>query len=307
MRKVKVIVPGGISAIFEPNLTSDPLTTGARGAGIAIENTVEAEVILEEYNGDLWFFNKINGCETNSGIGKIAAKIALEKRGLLNKIRVTVNQIIRAPIASGFGTSAASALAIILGIYHALGKKISLLEAGKLAHIAELEAKTGLGTVSGLLSPGGIIIVAKPGAPGISIIDKIPLNKHLYVIAVSLGKKETQKALKDPNLILRAKKYGKKYVDLLLSEPSIENFFQYAFEFSTAVGLMTPTLANAIKAAVHSGAIGAAQTMIGDAVFALAEENMVQQVRQALEKSLGEKGYVFRPVLDGFEVFSNKS
>ena len=54
---------------------------------------------------------------------------------------------------------------------------------GKMAHVAEIECGTGLGTVSSLTFTGGCVLVVEPGAPGICQLDRIPITPDYMVVA----------------------------------------------------------------------------------------------------------------------------
>ena len=102
----------------------------------------------------------------------------------LNKLQksyvVTVNHKIEVPIGSGFGTSAGGALTAGLALKEALDLPLTYNQIGKIAHVAEIQCQTGLGTVSSLTFTGGCVLVVEPGAPGICQIDRIPITSRLH-------------------------------------------------------------------------------------------------------------------------------
>ncbi len=292
MKKITIYPVGGISAMFEPHIVDDPFKSGARGAGLGVKKAAKIVISIEE-SEKFSFENYINGKPVPEGIGRISAKEFFEYAKLEPTYKIRVEQEVYIPIGSGFGSSAASAVAIIFGLSRLLKNHLSLMEIAQIAHVSEVKAQTGLGTVSGLICPGGIIIVKTPGPPGISKIDKILLDEDLVIVAGSKGKIETDKALKDPNLIDRAIRYGKQAVDALIEDPSIETFFEKANWFAREVKLSNETIEKSIKASLEAGAIGAAQTMIGDAVFALVEREKAENVRVKLSKTLGVTAKIF--------------
>lgn len=300
---VKLTLPGGISAIFEPNLRVNPILSGARGAGIGIKNAIKMEISIKE-SEKLEIKNVINGEEVKGGIGEIAVKTFFEIMGIEPKYRIEINQKIVIPIGAGFGTSAASALGIVLGLSRELNSPLSLIEAGDIAHIAEIRAKTGLGTVSGLVNLGDIVIVSKPGAPSICEVDKIPLNTpDVVLIVASKGKKETSKALADKNLINKAQMFGKLAVDNLLKKPTLENFFSLALWFADQIGVLTKKIEFIINQ-VKEHAIGAAQAMIGDSIFAIAYREDADEVLKVIEDQWKISAIVGAPVFSGVLITS---
>lgn len=278
-------MPGGISAIFDPYIYPDPFLSGARGAGVGVSDAVE--VVLRVKNSDcLRIINKINGELVKGGIGEITVKTFFEYVGLEPKYEVEIQQNIHIPIGAGFGTSAASALGIAILLSKELKKPLTFLEAGNIAHIAEIRARSGLGTVAGLVYLGDIVIVSKPGSPACCSVDRILLeNKDIFVVLASRGKLETAKALGDEELMKRASMYGKLAVDKLIRSPTVEKFFSISHEFARKLGLMTKDISNAINA-LSKFSIGASQAMIGDSVFALVYKEDVEDAKQILEEEL---------------------
>ncbi len=55
-----------------------------------------------------------------------------------------------------------------------------------MAHLAEIEMKSGLGDVIAEVN-GGITFRLKEGAPGIAVTDKMILDEDLFVLSKSLG------------------------------------------------------------------------------------------------------------------------
>ncbi len=99
------------------------------------------------------------------------------------KYNVTVEHKIEVPIGSGFGTSAGGALTAGLALREALELPLTYNQIGKIAHVAEIQCQTGLGTVSSLTFSGGCVLVVEPGAPGICQIDRIPITPDYVVVA----------------------------------------------------------------------------------------------------------------------------
>jgi len=292
---------GGISAMFEPYIVDDPFKSGARGAGIGVKRA--AKITIEVSKSDKFTFeNIINGVHVPKGIGRQSVEEFFSFTKLSKHYDIKITQEIYIPIGSGFGSSAASATAIIYGLSRLLNRNMTLLQIARLAHIAEVKAKTGLGTVAGILCPGGIIIVETPGPPGVAKIDKILLDEEYVIVAASRGKIETAMALQDPNLINRAIKYGKEAVDRLIDDPSIQNFFKTANWFAREVGLSNDLIEKTIRIAVESGAVGAAQAMIGDAVFAIVEREKASDVQKSMSKVLGVEAKIYEVANSPLEI-----
>jgi len=289
------MVPGGVSAIFDPYIYADPFISGARGAGIGVENAVEISLSIKHSN-TLEVLNFINGERIQGGIGETTVRTFLELLNLEPKFRVEIHQNINIPIGSGFGTSAASALGITLLLSKALKIPLTLIEAGDIAHIAEIRAKSGLGTVSGLVFLGDIVIVSRPGAPSICLVDKIILDdRDIYLVLASRGRIETAKALSKEDLITKASMYGKVAVDKLIKNPTLDNFFKISRLFSERLGLLTRELSTTMDS-LRDYVLGVAQAMIGNSIFAMTYKENVEEVKNIIADKMNTEPITTRPV-----------
>ena len=108
---------------------------------------------------------KINNQPSHAKTTKQVIETLLNKTN--KKYAVTVEHQIEVPIGMGFGTSAGGALTAGLALKEAIELPLTYNQIGQVAHIAEIQCQTGLGTVSSLNFGGGLILVTEPGAPGI--------------------------------------------------------------------------------------------------------------------------------------------
>ncbi|MGQ9551683.1 MAG: pantoate kinase [Candidatus Bathycorpusculaceae bacterium] len=282
--------PAGISSFFEVcDRTADgkPIANleqvGARGGGFGIEKGVSTEVSVATakrnsvkvfINGKLW-----PKAETT----KTVVQMLLEKTN--EKCSVVVRHNVEIPIGAGFGSSAAGALTAALAFSKALGLNLTYNQLGRIAHVAEVKCKTGLGTV-GPLMLGGCALTIEPGAPGIAIIDRIPTSTNCVIVAGVLEAVPTREVLSSPEKRLVVNRWGAKTLEKILSEPSLENFLNCCREFAEKTGFMTDHVRTLIRLAEKAGAVGAAQNMVGEAVHALTTledaENVVQAFKQVL-------------------------
>jgi pantoate kinase len=210
---------------------------------------------------------------------------------LLKKAEKTCDVLIKhrvdVPIGAGFGSSAAGALTTALALSNALELSLTYNQLGKLAHVAEIKCKTGLGTV-GPLMLGGCVLTLEPGAPGIALLDRIPISTDYVVITGVFGPMPTKEVLSSPEKRRQVNKYGRKTLEDILSEPSLENFLACCLSFAERTGFMTPKLRGLVRLAEKAGAIGAAQNMVGEAIHAVTAlenvENVVHAFKQVLPK-----------------------
>ena len=293
MKSAKAFSPSGISSFFEICDTTpegkpilDQERVGARGGGFGIRKGTTTEVTVSESEiSEARVF--INGQETlQAETTRTVVQTLLEKVG--GTYKVLVKHIVQVPIGAGFGTSAAGALNTTLALSKALDLNLTYDQLGKIAHVAEVKCKTGLGTV-GPLMLGGCVLTTEPGAPGIARIDRIPISSDYAIVAGVYGPTPTKEVLSSPEKRRQVNKWGRKTLETILSCPSLENFMACCLDFAEKTGFMTERLRKLATLAEESGAIGAAQNMVGEAVHALATLENADDVVQAFKQVLPEE------------------
>ena len=287
---VKAFSPAGISSFFEICDRTDhgkPIAdlerVGSRGGGFGIQKGVLTEVTVSEAKTDCIrvFIN-----------GKLAPEAETTRtvsQMLLNKAAkpcdVMVNHKVDIPVGAGFGSSAGGALTAGLALSKALDLPLTYNQIGRIAHVAEVQCKTGLGTV-GPLMVGGCILTIEPGAPGISVIDRIPISDKYMIIAGVFGSTPTKKVLASAEKRREVNRWGRKTLEAILAEPSVENFMACCLDFAEKAGFMTARVRQLVKLAEKAGAVGAAQNMVGEAVHALALEENAGNIAEAFKQVL---------------------
>ena len=290
MKTAKAFSPSGISSFFEicdstpnGNPISDPEKAGARGGGFGIQKgtTTKVTVSSAETNCIRVFINRKETPEAETT--KLVAQMLLEQ--VDKAYDVTIMHKVDVPIGAGFGSSAAGALTTALALSRALDLSLTYNQLGKLAHVAEVKCKTGLGTV-GPLMLGGCVLTLEPGAPGIALLDRIPISADHVVVAGIFSPIPTKEVLSSPEKRRQVNKFGRKTLECILSEPSLENFLACCLSFAEEAGFMTPRLRGLVKLAEKAGAIGAAQNMVGEAIHALTMLENVENVVHAFKRVL---------------------
>ena len=290
MKKAKAFAPAAISSFFEIHDTegnvpiADLMKVGAIGGGFGLEKGVLTTVTAEEAQEnsiDIFINSKLEKAKTTRQV----AETLLSKTA--QKYAVTVKHRIDVPIGAGFGTSAGGALTAGLALSKALELPLTYNQIGKTAHVAEIQCQTGLGTVSSLTFSGGCVLVTEPGAPGICQIDRIPISPDYMIVAGYLPSKIlTKSLLSSPEKKLEINRFGKKTLDAILAEPSLENFLDCCWEFSQKAGFATENIRRLVASAKKAGAVGAAQNMIGEAVHAVVHEENADSVAEAFKQTL---------------------
>jgi len=291
LKIAKAFAPAAISSFFEIHDTEgdkpiiDLEKVGARGGGFGLQKGVLTKVTTREAEKNTInvFINSKLALEAKT-TGKVIEILLNEKS---SKYDVTVEHQIAVPIGTGFGTSAGGALTAGLALKEALDLPLTYNQIGKIAHVAEIKCRTGLGTVSSLTSTGGCVLVMEPGAPGICQIDRIPITPD-YVVVAGFFKSNIPKktVLADPEKKQMINYYGKKTLEAILAEPTLENFLECCWNFSQKAGLATANVCKLVKLAKKTGAVGAAQNMIGEAVHALVLKENVEEVAEAFKQVL---------------------
>jgi len=288
-KTAKAFAPAGISSFFEicDTVNGKPIIdlerVGARGGGFGLQKGVWTQVTVEESksSGITVFINGKRAPEAETT--RTVVEALLSK---LNKSYVViVDHKVEVPISTGFGTSAGGALTTALALKEALDLPLTYNQIGKIAHVAEVQCKTGLGTV-GPLMLGGCVLTLEPGAPGISVIDRLPLSSDYVIVAGVFEPTPTKQVLSPAEKRLEINRYGRKTLEAILDEPSVENFLARCLEFAENTGFMNPRLKQLVKLAEKAGAVGSAQNMVGEAVHSLVLEENAGQVAEAFKQVL---------------------
>jgi pantoate kinase len=293
-RTAKAFAPAAISSFFEICDTQDgkPITdlekVGAIGGGFGLERGVTTTVTARESEKNVVnvFINSKTALKSKTT--KQLVETLLGKTA--TKYEVTVKHQIEVPIGTGFGTSAGGALTAGLALREAIGLPLTYNQIGKIAHVVEIQCLTGLGTVSSLTFSGGCVLVVEPGAPGVCQIDRIPISPEYMVVAGFFKSKIS----KDSVLSSQQKKkeinnYGKKTLEAILAEPTLENFLECCWDFSRKAGFATEKIRQLVESSKKAGAVGAAQNMIGEAVHAIVHEKNVNSVAEAFKQTLPQQ------------------
>lgn len=290
IKTAKAFAPAAISSFFQIHDTQDgkPITElehmGAIGGGFGLEKGVRTQVTVKEAkeNSIEVFINTKPTPEA-----KTTRKVAEELLAKTNKkYGVKVEHQIEVPIGMGFGTSAGGALTAGLALKQAIDLPVTYNQIGKIAHVAEIQCQTGLGTVSSLTFSGGCVLVVEPGAPGICQIDRIPITSDYVIVAGYLTSKIPKTILSSPEKKRQINGYGGKALDAILAEPNLENFMERCWEFAQKAGFASENIRVLVEASKKAGAVGAAQNMIGQAVHALVPKENAESVAEAFKHTL---------------------
>ena len=144
---------------------------------------------------------------------------------------------------------------------------------------------------------GGCILTVEPGGPGIGVIDRIPLTEEYSVVTGVFGPTPTKQILSSAEKRREVNKWGRKTLEFILEEPSVENFLARCLEFAEKTGFMKTRVKQMVHLAIQAGAIGAAQNMVGEAVHALVFDENAEKVAEAIKQML-PKEKILRAKID---------
>ena len=289
-KNARAFSPAGISSFFqicdtEPDGTpvKDLERIGARGGGFATDKGVLTEVNVSKSKKKVIqvFINRRPAPEAETT--KTVVNMLLEKVG--KTYSVTVKHRVEVPIGAGFGTSGGGALGTALALSKAVNINITYNDIGRIAHVAEVKCRTGLGTVSGLVV-GGCVVVMEPGAPNHGSVDRVPISPNHHIVAGVFQPRLTREFLESAEKREAVNEWGQKTLRKIIAEPSLSNFLHSSREFAFKTRLATDRVKKLMDVAEEAGAVGAAQNMLGEAVHAVVEENKVKKVVQAFERFL---------------------
>ena len=255
----KAFAPAHITGFFSIFDDEDPLKTGSCGCGMALEDGVTTSAQPAETTEIL-----LNGQPAEAPTTKAIIEMLTEEP-------VRVESKLAFPIGGGFGDSGAGAFSTALALNEALHLNRTYNDLAFLAHVAEVNNKTGLGDVAGMYA-GGIVIRLKPGTP--FVLDRIPVvARDIY--CVHFGPISTKSVLTDPKEKAKINEAGTKSLKALLKKPTFDQFMKLSREFSVETGLISEKALAAVKAVEASGGM-ASMAMLGDSVFATTDKGLAE-------------------------------
>lgn len=232
-RTASAVAPGHLTAFFSVHHDTDPLYSGSRGAGIAVEDGVHVTVSTDAdttLNGD-------------------AADIEAVDRVLAAfdaPLGATVETEL--PIGMGCGVSGAAALATALAADAVLETDYGRSDLVAMAHVADVEAGTGLGDVFAQ-AVGGATMRLEPGAPPHGRLESIPADGRLEYLP--LGTIPTAEVLAGDTAAITAA--GESCLEALIRAPSLGRLIDLGRDFADEVSLLDDELRRVLAAVEAAG------------------------------------------------------
>ncbi len=259
---MKAFVPSHITGFFAAKRQEDPLKSGSIGCGLCLSLGATTSVQAAEETEIL-----LNGQITEAPVsGFVVEKLA--------RSPVRVKTQLDMPLGAGFGASGAGALgaAYALNAYFDLG--LTANGAASIAHVAEVSNKTGLGDVIAQ-NTGGLVVRLEAGAPGIGVVDRIPVQP-LKISYVVRGPISTKEVLSDQKAMQEINHAGEAALKELLKRPTIKDFMLLSRRFTSQIGIASDWALDAIEAVEAAGGM-ASMIMLGDSVFAIGGGDVLKE------------------------------
>ena len=269
----KAFSPCHITGFYSEIKDKAILNRGSLGAGISIRKgvTSTAELYRSDKNN---FTIRINGVVSNDAL---VSKFVIDeflKRANKNYF-VKVNHEVEVPIGYGIGTSGSAALSLSYALNDALSLGLSHIESAQIAHRAEIECKTGLGTV---LSEyyGGLCIRLKGGAPGIGKTDVTKINNSKVAI-FCFSPIVTRYAIESIGRISNHE--CNQMMIKILKTKSIVDFLQLSYDFSQSLKFVNKSCNNLMGLLSQNG-FHSSVALFGQTVFTIVKENELEALRK---------------------------
>lgn len=294
MKYAKAFSPGHVTGLFSIHDEDlDPLQRGSQGAGFCLKEGVMTQVFLDEGQDDVFLINDNPFSETP--VSKTVVRHFLHRTRIKKTGSLRIHHDTKLPVGAGFGTSGAGALSLALALNSLYDSPLSFQEAAQIAHQAEIDCKTGLGTVIGEAA-GGFEIRVSPGAPGVGRIHSIPFDHSLLAAFLVFGPYPTPEMLKNSPLRQKINSAGLHLKDELLKDPTVENFCALSQEFTLKTGLATPLIKVILDLLGRRG-LRAGMLMFGEGIFCVLEPEKEMSFRDTVKAYAG-KGTLFTCGID---------
>ncbi len=269
--------PGHVTGFVQfPTLQKDPLFYGSLGAGFCTSKGVKTKVNVENAGRNNYSI-MINGQLTNEA--EVSRYVVDEYISFLNEnYKISVKHELEIPIGYGLGSSGAAALSLSLALNQALGRPLSNVKAAQIAHKADLACRCGVGTVIAEFH-GGFEMRLIAGAPGIGVVEKIPL--HDKAVIFCMAPVSTKEFL--TNKIQLINGLGGKMLSRLTKTRSVDDFMQMSLEFARSIGFMNKKCNEVVDDLLANG-YRCSTAMFGETVFSIVKDNAVENVKKVLSK-----------------------
>ncbi|MHA1733663.1 MAG: GHMP family kinase ATP-binding protein [Promethearchaeota archaeon] len=237
----------------------------------------------------------INGEDASEGASTTRYVVSQLLTRIAQPVFVEISHEFDLPMGCGYGASGAGALGTAIGLSLLLGLNLTQNQAGRIAHIAEVISKTGLGTVGGQFV-GGFSLTTEAGFP--FTMEKLMYPPDLRVVCGTFGKILTSGILKEWSYKKKISKWGEIALKKTLQVPNVKTFMEASREFLEGVGLVEALDLENVKELLteldKARIYGASMNQLGQSVFACCKRKDVKGVLDIFES--------FTPDIENFEL-----
>lgn len=272
---VKAFAPGNISCIFSIVENKNPAKKGSLGVGFTVDEGVAVSIkkllMIKKPLKKSHFKNKIKIFFNNKKtrfptVESVVEKLNKDKESLEIKIKSKL------PLGCGFGLSGASALATAYALGKLLKLKKNKKELAKIAHISEVENKTGLGDVVNQFY-GGFLVKFLPSYK--FKVKRLPIKDKIIYYKI-FSKLDTKKIITNKKIKNKINKSAieslKKIKNLTNNKKtnkkiSLKGIISLSKEFSVNSGLLKNNKVRSTIENIEKNNGNASMIMLGNAVF----------------------------------------
>ena len=258
----RAFAPGNISCVFKVIPHADAARMHSLGMGFTVKEGVEVTV-SEHHEMEVLF----NGQRINFPTVRAVVNRLTQNSGIAG-IQVDITSPL--PLGCGFGLSGAAALATAYALNELLQMHKDIEELAMIAHIAEVENRTGLGDVCSQYH-GGCLVKLKEGAP--LVADRLPIVEQPIYYRY-FGPIQTSEVLgnrEQTARINRAADVALNVLQTLTSAESSPELFNACFavskRFSVESGLLSDIQVIDTIAQIEAEGGVASMIMLGNGVF----------------------------------------
>ncbi|MEO9321323.1 MAG: GHMP kinase [Nitrososphaera sp.] len=276
--------PAHITGFFDKPAApqQNAMYAGSVGAGFSIDKGIYTTVQVHESRVKGYSIT-INGRPSRDAeVSKWVAEKYMRYLG--SSFFVSIDHHVEIPIGYGLGSSGAAALSLSYALNSALGTGLSQTEAAQIAHRAEIECKTGLGTVIAEFA-GGFEARQTVGAPGVGLVSTRPLDGYSAVI-LCLSPISTKTYLSCRNGFEQG--LGTRMLsELAAGGYQPEEFMKMSRAFSARLGIDSGKCKAPMEALARSGYVSSV-ALFGETVFALVPSEDAWKAERILQPFDGD-------------------
>ena len=269
----KAYSPSHITGFYSEVKDESILNRGSVGAGISIHKGVRSSVEL--YDSESSTVIIVINC--------VVSKDAMVSKFVINEFLkrtnrnyfIKVSHEVNLPIGYGIGTSGSAALSLAFALNNALSLGLSDTESAQIAHKAEIQCKTGLGTVLSEFH-GGLCIRIKGGAPGIGKTNVIRINNSKVAI-FCFSPMFTQYFIESIRNISNDE--CNNMMMKVLKTKSTVDFLELSYKFSKSLRFVNKTCNNLMDLLRQNGFHSSA-ALFGQTVFTIVKENELETIKK---------------------------